>query len=105
MSVNAVSSNKVRSSRVRRLSRPATAESVPWLRDQHLLQRLELLDALAGAHCDRVERVVGDENRHAGLMFQPLVQAAQQRTTPGEHDAAIHDVAGALRRALVECCL
>ena len=35
---------------------------------QHLLQRLEVLDAAAGADRDPVQRVVGDEDRHAGLV-------------------------------------
>src|SRR4051794_28122989 len=92
MRVNAVSRRRVRSSRVRRRSRPATTGSVPWLRDQYLLQRLELLDTLAGAHRDRVERVVRDEDRHARLVLQSFVETAQQRTTTGEHDAAVHHV-------------
>src|SRR5215210_768069 len=68
---------------------------------QHLLKRLELLDALPGAERHAVERVLGDVDRHAGLPAQPLVEPAQQGATAGEDDAAVHDVAGELRRALV----
>jgi len=41
-------------------------------------------------------------DRHAGLVPDPLVQPAQQGASAGEHDAAVHDVAGQLRRGLVE---
>ena len=50
----------------------------------------------------RGQRVLGDVHRHAGLVAQPLVEAAQQRAAAGEHDAAVHDVAGELGRGLVE---
>src|SRR5690606_11446386 len=69
---------------------------------QHLLQRLELLDALAGAERHAVQRVLGDVDRHAGLTAQPFVEAAQQRSAAGQDDAPVHDVAGQLRRAFVE---
>ncbi|EGJ77410.1 putative cell shape-determining protein MreB [Streptomyces sp. Tu6071] len=72
------------------------------LRVQHLLERLELLDALAGAERHGVERVLGDVDRHPGLAAQPLVEAAQQGAAPGENDAPVHDVTGELGRALVE---
>ena len=35
-------------------------------------------------------------------LAQPLIEAAQQGTTAGERDTAVHDVAGQLGRALVE---
>src|SRR4051812_24182542 len=105
MRVKAVSSKMVRSSRVRRRSRLTTDCSVPWLRDQHLLQGLELLDALTCTHGNGVEGVVGDEYRHAGLVLQPFVETTQQRAATGQHDAAVHHIAGQLRRALVERCL
>jgi hypothetical protein len=39
---------------------------------------------------------------HAGLVAQPLVEAAQQGAAAGQDDAAVHDVAGQLGRGLVE---
>ena len=38
-------------------------------------------------------------------MLQPLVEAGQQGSPAGEDDAAVHDVAGELRRRLVQCGL
>src|SRR6202050_513135 len=76
--------------------------ATPGLRYQHLAQRLEVLDALAGSQCHRVERVVGQVDRHARLFPQPLVKPTQQRPATGQRDAAVHDVTGELGRALVE---
>src|SRR3954470_23277209 len=104
MSVNAVSSSIARMSRARRLSLTLRG-SVARFGDQDLLKGLELLDALAGAHRHRVKRVVGDVNRHPGLVLQPPVETAKQSAAAGEHDAAIHDVTGQLRGRLVECRL
>ncbi len=39
---------------------------------------------------------------HARLVADPLVEAEQQGAAAGEHDAAVHDVAGELGRGLVE---
>ena len=41
-------------------------------------------------------------DRHPCLFAQPLIEAAQQGTTAGERDTAVHDVAGKLGRALAE---
>jgi len=35
-------------------------------------------------------------DRHAGLLTQALGQALQQGAATGQHDAAVHDVAGEL---------
>src|SRR5664280_3385218 len=75
---------------------------VAWLGDEHLLQGLELLHALAGADGDRVQRVVGDVDRHAGFVAEPLIEPAEQGAPAGEHDAPVHHVASQLRRALVQ---
>ena len=40
--------------------------------------------------------------RHVSFAAQALVEAAQQGTAAGEHDSAIHDVRGELRRRAVE---
>jgi hypothetical protein len=39
-------------------------------------------------------------DRHPCLFAQPLIEAAQQGTTAGERDTAVHDVAGKLGRRL-----
>jgi hypothetical protein len=39
---------------------------------------------------------------HAGLVPEALVEATEQRAAAGEHDPAVHDVAGELGRGLVE---
>jgi len=41
-------------------------------------------------------------DRQPCLFAQPRIEAAQQSTTAGERDTAVHDVAGKLGRALVE---
>src|SRR5215467_7426991 len=46
--------------------------------------------------------MVGDVNRHASVLAQPLVDTAEQGAAASHRDAAVHDVAGQLRRALVE---
>jgi hypothetical protein len=72
------------------------------LGDQHLLQGVELLHALARTEHDAVKRPVGDDDRHAGLVPQSLVESAQQRTAAGQDDPAVHDVAGQLRRRAIQ---
>src|SRR5258708_32417858 len=79
------------------LSRPLPAP----VRYQHLLEGVEVLNAFARAEDDRLQRTVGQMDRHPGLVAQPLIQAAQQGTTAGEHDPAVHDVAVQLGRAHV----
>src|SRR5450756_2138735 len=41
-------------------------------------------------------------HRHLRLLAQALRQTLEQRPAAGQHDAAVHDVAGELRRRLVE---
>ena len=72
------------------------------LRYQHLLEGVEVLNALARAEHDRLQRTVGQMDRHRCLFAQPLIEAAQQSTAAGKHDTAVHDVAGQLGRALAE---
>src|SRR5258708_23743875 len=69
---------------------------------KHLPQSVEVLHALARTERDRVERFVGDMDRHPGVLAQPLVQAAQEGAAASQSDAAVHHVARELRRALVE---
>ena len=67
--------------------------------------------APAGGHrspqriCPRRARLIPADcrplDRHPCLVAQPLIKAAQQGTTAGQGDTAVHDVAGQLGRALV----
>src|SRR5438552_12936777 len=59
---------------------------------QDPLQDLELLEALPGADRHRGQGVLGDVDRHARLVLEPLVEAAQERAAAGEHDPLVHDV-------------
>src|SRR5437867_13360567 len=68
---------------------------------QDALQDLELLEALPRAEHHRLERRVGDADRHPGLVAEPLVQTTQERTATREDDAAIHDVRREFRRCPV----
>src|SRR5438477_295884 len=61
-------------------------------RVQDALEHVEVLEALPGTLYDRVERVGGDDERHAGFVAQPLTQAEKQRASAGHDDAARHDV-------------
>src|SRR3954453_7610763 len=58
----------------------------------------ELLQRPAGAHRDTRQRRLGQMAWHLGLLAKAIVQPLQQRTAPGEHDAAIHDVGCELGR-------
>src|SRR5690242_16138394 len=66
------------------------------------VDRLELLEAAAGADRDAGQRRLGQVHRHVRLVAEPLVEAVQQRAAAGEDDAAVHDVRGELGRRLVE---
>ena len=89
--------------RCRRVScRMPAADLAAMAVDDDLLQLVEVLDDGRRAEHDRVERAVGDVHRHAELVLQAGVQAAQQRAAAGEHDAAGDEVAGQLGRAAVE---
>src|SRR5665647_365798 len=62
---------------------------------------IELLEILAGAHSHARERRLRQMHRHLRLFAQALGQTLQQRPAAGEHDPAVHDVAGKLRRRVV----
>src|SRR5215469_8240972 len=64
--------------------------------DEDLLQRLELLEALATADGHAVEGVAGNHDGHARFVLEPGVETVQQGAAPGEHDALFHDVGGQL---------
>lgn len=65
----------------------------------HHLQRT----ATAASHAG--QRLLGDDHRQAGFLCQQLVQVAQQRATAGQHQAALGDIRGQLRRRLLEGAL
>ncbi len=67
------------------------------------LESLEMLVA-RGPRTDgnTVQRVLCGDDRHARLVLQTRVEAVEQRTTAGKHDALLHDVGGEFGRGLVE---
>ena len=75
---------------------------VPALLRLAAVDRLELLEAAAGADRDAGERGLGEVHGHLGLVAEALVEPGQERAAAGEHDAAVHDVGGELGRRLVE---
>ena len=75
---------------------------VAALRGLAAVDRLELLEASAGADRHAGQRALGEVNRHLGLVAQALVEAVQERAAAGEDDAAVHDVGRQLGRGLVE---
>src|ERR687895_1570340 len=84
---------------------PARRPSAPPARSGILVgavDRLELLEAAARAHRHAGERRLGQVGGHLRLVAQALVEPLQQRAAAREHDAAVHDVAGQLRRRAVE---
>src|SRR4029453_9651465 len=81
----ATTSRRVLRARVRR----ATANLPPGRAHQDPLEDLELLEALPGPDRDRGERVVGDVDRHAGLVAEPLVEPAKQGAAAGERDGPL----------------
>src|SRR3954469_11823657 len=86
----------------RRGAGSAAGAVAPLARALGAWDRLELLETATRAHGNARERAFGEVHGHLRLVPQPLVETLQQRSTTGEHDAAIHDVRGELGRGLVE---
>ena len=63
---------------------------------------VELLERLARAERDALERRVGHPRRHPRLGLEPVLEPAQQRAAAGEQDALLRDVGRQLRRRLLE---
>src|SRR6266542_1117721 len=63
---------------------------------------LELLERSPGTDRHARERGFRQVARHLRLVPKALVEALQQRSSPGQHDAAVHDVRRELRRRAVE---
>src|SRR2546427_5769118 len=81
----------------------AMAKSLAPVRgDQHPLQDFELLQALPRTDGHARQRVLGNMNRHSGLMLQTLVHSLEERPTTGQDDPALHDIGRQLGRTPVE---
>src|ERR1700754_4676236 len=63
---------------------------------------LELLEASTASDRDAGERRLRAMGRHLCLISQTLVEPLEQAAAAGEHDAAVHDVRGELRRRAVQ---
>src|SRR5579884_3310757 len=73
--------------------------------DENLSQHVNLLQRLAGAAHDAGERILGDLDRHLGLLREPDIQSFQQGAAAGQGDAALHDVGYQLRRRFFDAHL
>src|SRR5215471_7553797 len=54
--------------------------------DRHLLEKLELVQHLAGAERHAREGIVPDRDREVGLLPEEQIEPAEQRTAAREHD-------------------
>src|ERR1051325_2824217 len=70
--------------------------------DTNHAQQFEIAQHFSGAQHDGSERVIGDGNRQAGFFTDALVQIFQKSAATGEHDTAVADVRGELRRSAFE---
>src|SRR5206468_12855651 len=66
------------------------------------LQRLQLVEAAAGAFGHAGERRLDQLHRQADLVAQPLSDPAQERAAAGEDDPALAEVGCELRRRPLE---
>src|SRR4051794_6116095 len=67
-----------------------------------LVDGLELLEAASTPDRDAGEWRFGPVGRHLGLFAKALVEALKEAAAAREHDAAVHDVGGELRRGPVQ---
>jgi serine/threonine protein kinase len=74
----------------------------PLFLDEDRLELLEVLENDADPVDDRVQRVLGDEDRQLTLFAQQRVEVADAGATAAQHDAAVDDVGRQLRRGLLE---
>src|SRR6266568_5286153 len=111
INASAAASSMPRTTRVRLVSRTSTPRpaadaaaewSAPGLGQQDLAEGVEILHALASPEHDRIQGIVGQVDRHAGLLAEPLVHPAQQGAAAGQDDPAVHDVTCEFGRALVQ---
>src|SRR6266702_1543084 len=59
---------------------------------------LRIVEDTAGAPDHARHRIFVQVDREAGLLLEQHVEAADQRPTPGHHDASVYDIARELRR-------
>ena len=67
---------------------------------EHVLQRVVVLDAVAGAHDDGLQRLGRHLHRHLRLALDALREATQQAAAADEEHAAHEEVLGQLGRGL-----
>lgn len=65
-------------------------------------QRVQVVQRLAGADGHARQRRLGAVDRHAGLLGDQVVEAADQGAPAGQQDAVASDVRGQLRRGLLQ---
>src|SRR4051794_21903692 len=70
--------------------------------DQHMPQRLHLLERPSGAERDATERIVGDRNRQTGRMPDDMIEIGEERAAAGQHDPLVDDVGGELWRGVLQ---
>src|SRR5258708_39093570 len=108
---SATVSSMARTTRVRRVSctgtpHPAAGAAAVWsapgFGQQDLAESFEVLYALASSQRDRLQGIVGQVDGKAGLLAQPIINAAQQGATACQRDSAVHDITGEFGRALVQ---
>src|SRR5690606_23790981 len=68
----------------------------------HVAELFFILQRLAGAKGDAVERLVGDGDRKPRLLAQRKVQFAQERAAARQHHAAVHNVGRKVGRRRLE---
>src|SRR5215213_7617365 len=72
------------------------------LRNERLLEEVEVLEGEARAQRDAVQRVLGDVARDAGDLGEQLVDVPQECPTARHHHALVDDVGAELGRRLLE---
>ena len=71
-------------------------------RGERRVKLVHVFERDAAALHDAVERFFGDVNGQARLFLQKLIEVAQERAAPGEHEAVLGDVRAEFGRGLFE---
>src|ERR1700683_4436690 len=61
-------------------------------------QQPEITQHLPGSQNDRRQRIIRNRNRQTSLLAYALIQILDQRSATGQHNPAITDIGGTLRR-------
>ena len=69
---------------------------------RNLAEEFDFVQAFPGAFRHRAQWIFRDVHWQAGLFAQEPIEPAQERATTGEHQTAIDQVGGQLRRATLE---